>query len=158
MRRHLQNLQMCDTICPNFEKHTKEMIPQGTWLIKRDYADESKFKRYSKKHQSEVVACFANLQRVQSALCNGLTLQQIVGGFGFLRTESEDVYRIAQSAVAHAKETRLYVYIKVSGYDIQVLTIGDKSSQSKDIRWCKSIVRDLKKQEKQRNDTENAAD
>lgn len=157
MRRHLQILQMCDTICPNFENKI-EMKSQEMWIVKHDYADESKFKRYSKKHRNETVACFANLQRLRDALCNGLTLQQAVGGLGFIKSENEDVYRIAQSGVAHTKETRLYVYIKVSGYDIQVLTIGDKSSQSKDIRWCKSIVRDLKKQEKLRNDTENAAD
>lgn len=148
---------MCDTISATSENTLKEMAPQETWLVKRDYADESRFKRYGKKHRNEMVACFANLQRLQRALDNGLTLQQVVGGFGFLSSESEDVYRIAQSGVAHAKETRLYVYIKVSGYDIQVLTIGDKSSQSKDINWCKSLVRNLKNLEKQRNTTENSA-
>ena len=71
------------------------------------------------------------------------TLQQALN-FGFFGSEGEDVYRIGQTKVVGAKETRLYIYAKITGPEIQVLTIGDKSSQQADIRKCKEIVRSLK--------------
>ena len=113
------------------------------WVVKRDYADENRFKRYDKKHHAEVCSCAANLVRLEVFLNGGGTLQQALN-FGFFGSEGEDVYRIGQTKVVGAKETRLYIYAKITGPEIQVLTVGDKSSQQADIRKCKEIVRSLK--------------
>lgn len=116
------------------------------WMVKRDYAEEARFKRYAKKHGDEVAACFANLLKLRDSLNAGLTIAQALT-FGFFGSEGEDVYRIGQTRVKHAKETRLYVYAKISGPDIQVLTIGDKDTQQEDIRRCHQIVRACREQE-----------
>ncbi len=113
------------------------------WVVKRDYADENRIKKYDKKHHAEVVSCSANLVRLESFLNSGGTLRQALN-FGFFRSEGEDVYRIGQTKIVSAKETRLYIYARITGPEIQVLTIGDKSSQQTDIRKCKEIVRSLK--------------
>jgi len=106
--------------------------------VKRDYSNESRLARYSRKHPAETAVCFRNLGRLLSALDSGLTLQQCT--FGFFGSEGHDVYRIAQTGIANAHETRLYIYVKITQKEVQLLTIGDKQSQADDIRWCHSTV------------------
>ncbi len=119
------------------------MTECSKWTVRRDYADEKRFKRYAKKHYAEVVSCTANLVRLEKFLNQGGTLQKALS-FGFFGTEGEDVYRIGQTKIVNAKETRLYIYAKITGPEIQLLTIGDKSSQQDDIKTCKDIVRRLR--------------
>ncbi len=58
-----------------------------------------------------------------------------------------DVYRIAQTGIANAHESCLYVYAKITGNEIQVLTIGDKQSQQRDVQWCHAKVAEIRTQE-----------
>ncbi len=113
------------------------------WCIKKEYAEENRFKKYAKKHMQELASCTANLQKLEDFLNGGGTLQQALG-FGFFGSEGEDLYRIGQTGIRNAKETRLYVYARITGPDIQVITVGDKSTQQSDIQRCKLLVRKLK--------------
>lgn len=117
------------------------------WELKEDFANKTRLAQYAKKHRAEYTACFANLGRLHEALAGGLTLQQCT--FGFFGSEGMDIYRIGQSGVPHAHETRLYIYAAITGGEIQVLTIGDKKSQSADIRWCHAqsqVIRNQKRE------------
>lgn len=115
------------------------------WIVKRDYADENRFKKYAKKHRAEVVSCTENLVRLERFLNKGGTLQQALS-FGFFGSEGENVYRIGQTRIVNAKETRLYIYAKITGPEIQLLTIGDKSTQQDDIKKCKAAARSIEKE------------
>lgn len=115
------------------------------WIPNQDYADKNQFKRFSKRHQREVVSCLKNLERVCKFLNNGGTLKEAEAGFGFMGTEGGDIYRIAQTGVPHAKETRLYIYALLSGGNIYVLTVGDKDSQQADLKRCMEIVKMVKR-------------
>jgi len=113
-----------------------------SWTVQDDLAERSRFKEYHRKHPREYAACFSNLSRL-------LDLLRDFGGVkgfqvGFLRSERQGVYRIGQTGVKNARETRLYVYIDESKRVVRVLTIGDKGSQSDDIRRCHAIARKLK--------------
>jgi len=108
-----------------------------TWVVKHDYADKNRFKKYSKKHRNEVVSCTRNLAHLEKFLNDGGTLQQAMT-FGYFGSEGNDVYRIGQTGLRSAKETRLYIYAKITGPEIQVLTIGDKDTQQDDIKNCKA--------------------
>lgn len=112
------------------------------WVVKRDLADENRFKKYAKKHRAEVVSCAKNLEDLEKFLNDGGTLQQAMT-FGYFGSEGNDVYRIGQTGVRSAKETRLYIYAKIIGPEIQVLTIGDKSTQKEDIKNCKAKAKIL---------------
>ena len=116
------------------------------WKLKRDFADEKRFVRYARKHRAEYLACFANLERLQAALNAGFTLQHCT--FGFFSGEGMDVYRIGQTGVPHAHETRLYIYAEIVGKEIQLLTIGDKKSQKHDINLCHTRVQEIRKTKK----------
>lgn len=119
-------------------------MPESTtsWTVLDDLAERSRFKEYNRKHPREYAACFSNLLQLVELL------QQFGGvkGFqvGFLRSEGQGVYRIGQTGVKHARETRLYIYIDEAGRTVRVLTIGDKDSQSDDIRRCHAEARRLK--------------
>ena len=77
------------------------------WDINDGLAEKNRFKAFSKKHPLELAACFANLDHIVALL----NRHEYVGAFqvGFFRSEGENVYRIGQTGVKHAIETRLYV-------------------------------------------------
>ena len=112
------------------------------WSVDHSLAERGRFKDYGKKHPREYAACFDNLGQVVELLgrFGGVKGFQI----GCFRSEGLGVYRIGQTAVKHAKETRLYVLINETERLIHVLTIGGKDSQSEDIRRCHAVARDLK--------------
>lgn len=117
----------------------------SNWCIVDDDAERSRFKEYNRKHPREYAACFANLAQLIQLL------QQFgnIKGFqvGFLRSEGQDVYRIGQTGVKHAHETRLYIYVKQTMLTVHILTIGDKATQQDDIQRCHRAGRMLKSRE-----------
>lgn len=115
------------------------------WEISDALAEKNRFKAFNKKHPRELAACFSNLGHIVALLNH----HGNVGAFqvGFFRSEGENVYRIGQTGVKHAVETRLYVYVYTVGKILYVLTIGDKTQQTDDIRRCKEIVRSFEKGE-----------
>ena len=108
------------------------------WEISGVLAEKNRFKTFDKKHPRELAACFSNLGHIVRLLSH----YGNVGAFqvAFFRSEGGNVYRIGQTGVKHAAETRLYVYVSVIDHTVYVLTIGDKAQQADDIRRCKEAV------------------
>ena len=119
-------------------------MPNGepAWEIDSQHAVKSAFKKYARKHRAEYASCFENLDRVVEILAKG----HAWGSFqvGFLRSEGDGIYRIGQTGVPHARETRLYIYAVVEQQRILLLTIGDKDSQQDDLRQAKAIVQTIR--------------
>jgi hypothetical protein len=116
---------------------------QAEWALETKYASQGKFGSFANEHPREYSSLFANLDKILGLLRCG----NKIGGFrvNFFRSEGDEVYRIGQTAVAHAKESRLYVYPDSKECVMYVLAIGDKDSQSRDILEAKSIVSEIKK-------------
>ena len=112
------------------------------WEIDNSKTVQRSFDKWSKNHSRELISCLANLGRVQQLLrAHGdVTKFQI----GFFRSERHNVWRIGQTGVPHAHETRLYIYLYVSGKTIFPLLVGDKNSQQADIRECHRIANGIK--------------
>ena len=115
------------------------------WEISDALAETNRFKAFNKKHPRELAACFSNLGHIVELL----NRHGNVGAFqvAFFRSEGENVFRIGQTGVKHAVETRLYVYVFTVGHTVYVLTIGDKTQQADDIRRCKETVRKFERGE-----------
>ena len=125
------------------------------WSYVAEHFDTNRLKQYSKKHRAEVASCMVNLKRAIGLLNEGLTIEEICR-LSFFGSEGEDVYRIGQSGVRHAKETRLYIYVRIAGERIELLTIGGKKTQQDDIKVCKKMAKKLKtEQEVQNGQQEN---
>jgi hypothetical protein len=115
---------------------------QEQWQIDASHAIGSKFKKFAKNHDRENDSLFANLQRILDILNTGHKL----GSFqvGYFRSESDGVYRIGQTGVASARESRLYVLPVVETKTVYVLGIGDKDTQAGDINEAKELAEVIK--------------
>ncbi|HBF34359.1 TPA: hypothetical protein DDW35_07325 [Candidatus Sumerlaeota bacterium] len=111
---------------------------KNTWQISIELASKKQFKDYKKKYPREYLSCFANLERLLEFLNQG-----VQGAFeiGFLGSEGENCWRIAQTKVQSAKETRLYIYVYSDENTIYVMGVGNKETQKKDIREIKEVIR-----------------
>ena len=116
------------------------------WTVTHDHADGNRLKRYSRKHPRGVASCFTNLAFLAEQLNGGITLQQ-AQSFGFFSTEGGNVFRIAQTSIRAAKETRLYIYAVAVRSVLYTLTIGDKDSQQADLRRCREIAASIDREE-----------
>ena len=128
---------------------------QPEWVIETAYASPGRFKRFAGKHPREYESLFVNLERIVRLLRSGNKL----GGFrvGFFRPEGEGVYRIGQTGVKSAKESRLYVYPDEEYRVMYTLNIGDKDSQPEDINESKrtaATIKETVKSEKLRQEPE----
>lgn len=95
--------------------------------------------RWPKKYRRELAAMTANLHTVYEALRNGAKIEHV--RFGFLHAEPMGVLAITQNGGgAGLKATRLYVYPHKEKEHLHAITVGDKSSQSADIAYCKVFV------------------
>lgn len=112
------------------------------WQVENAYASPGKFKKFAGKHPREFGSVFTNLEKVMRLLRSGNKL----GSFqiGFFRPEGEGVYRIGQTGVQGAKETRLYIFPDEQRRVLYVLNIGDKDSQDTDINEAKRIAGAIK--------------
>lgn len=115
---------------------------QIEWQIDIAHASPGKFKKFSGKYRREYVSLFANLDKIMGLLRAG----QKLGSFqvGFFRPEGQGVYRIGQTGVPSAKESRLYVFPEEHGHVMYVLNIGTKEGQSDDINEAHRIAKGLK--------------
>ncbi len=107
--------------------------------------DRKEFAKYERKHPREFAACFANLQRVCDLLNTGMKLRSF--DVGFLRNERGDLYRVAQSGVSHAAETRLYIFPHEGQHVIYVLGIRGKARQPQDIIAFTRMIDTIKEQQ-----------
>jgi hypothetical protein len=115
---------------------------QVGWRIDIADASAGKFKKFAGKHGREYPSLFANLDKIMALLAGG----QKLGSFqvGFFRPEREGVYRIGQTGVPSAKESRLYVYPDEQKRVMYVLNIGTKEGQAGDINEAHRTARSLK--------------
>ena len=116
--------------------------PIAVWHLETANASPGRFKKFSKKHRQEYDSLFANLEKIMNLLRSG----HKIGGFsvGFFRSEGEGVYRIGQTGVPSAKESRLYVFPDERNCAMHVLNIGDKDGQQDDVNEAKRIARQIK--------------
>ena len=119
------------------------MSEKAKWVVNRDFWEPNRFRAFAKRHPKETGACLDNLEKVRGALSDHG--QPGAFHFNFFRSEGGDIWRIGQTNVGHACETRLYVYLYVKGATVYVLTIGDKSQQRHDIQRCRELAKEIEK-------------
>lgn len=119
-------------------------MPFSPWQIDARFADRRRLSRWRTRHHREYLACLVNLQKVMDALNAGAHLNEL--GRSFLRSEGRGLFRIKQTAVPHACETRLYVFFHERQHRIFLLSIGDKSTQTADIRRLHDVIITVKKE------------
>jgi hypothetical protein len=104
-------------------------------------------KWYEKKHPDELAAVKSNLSRYFKFLCIALNSKLVQAGY--IHGEGMGIYAIDQKAGgSNLAETRLYVYPHDETKILYIITIGNKSKQSEDIKFCKEFVKNILEKEK----------
>lgn len=113
------------------------LIPM--WELARTDSFDRDYKRYSKKREAELAAVLRNLDRFLEMLNhskNRLCVQA-----GFLHNEPAGIVAIDQKGGGKGlQETRLYTYPDEESKNLYLILIGNKNSQSSDIKNAKAFV------------------
>ncbi len=99
---------------------------------------------YAKKKPRELRAVLDNLDTFLKSLQRGSLPQQIKAGY--IHPEPHGVLAIDQKGGGkNLAQTRLYIFPYTPDEVLKLLTIGDKESQSEDIKYCGSQVAAFRK-------------
>jgi len=116
------------------------------WKISTEFVTASRFKKFASKHPREFASCGANLERLLADLQSGISLSVLAQNLSFFRSEREGLYRIRQTKVPGAKESRLYLYPDDAGKVIYLIDIGTKETQRSDIASARKTIREIRRQ------------
>ncbi|MBU1006117.1 MAG: hypothetical protein KKH08_00815 [Candidatus Omnitrophica bacterium] len=108
-----------------------------TWIIKATNRYEKDYKDYEKKRPNELIAVLNNLDTYCNALMKLGHPLQIKAGF--IHHEPKGIKAIDQKGgkqKVKLEQTRLYMYPDCENKILRLLTIGNKSSQKRDIKHC----------------------
>lgn len=119
---------------------------RNEWKVSTEYITTSRFKKFASNHPREFASCGANLERLLADLKAGIPLTVLAQNLSFFRSEREGLFRVGQTKVSGAKESRLYIYPDDSGMVIYLLGIGTKESQRDDIAKARQIIREIRRQ------------
>lgn len=106
---------------------------------------DKKQRKWPKKHRRELTAMLNNLDTFLGALRAGATPRQ--AKYGFIHPERRGVLAIDQKGGGPGlKQSRLYVYPDEETEIVHLITLGDKDSQSEDIKACTDFVQQLREE------------
>lgn len=115
------------------------------WVVRPLPDLSQRVAKFKKKWEHEVVNVFDNLDTVFKSLAAGTRPMQIKQ-LGFAHSEPSGIIAIDQKGKgkgAKLKALRLYIYPEESSHVLHVITLGDKDSQSEDIKESVRFVQGL---------------
>jgi hypothetical protein len=118
---------------------------QDEWTLDLSLASTSAFNKFQKNHSREYVSCFSNLYWIIEILNDGQKISKLDHNPSYFRSEGKGLYRIGQTGVVGAKETRLYVYPDEQDKIMYILAIGTKEGQKDDINNAHRFIKSIKK-------------
>jgi len=117
------------------------------WQLVPTEQYEVAFADYNEDRPNELSAIIANLSKYHDTILQLGHPQQITGKY--VHKESKGVRALDESGsgLNNLQATRLYLYPDVKSKKIYLLTIGNKKSQKKDIKYCEGIVDQLRSEQ-----------
>jgi hypothetical protein len=119
------------------------------WKLEKAEGFENCYKKFSKKHGAEAKAVMANLETFFVLLNETNKIQQ-AKQLNFVRREPDGIVALDSRGAKREKQqgtklkaTRLYVYAVEIRSVLYLLRIGDKDSQSIDLKRCKALVKKI---------------
>ena len=115
------------------------------WQASTEFATGNRFRKFAESYPREYESCGSNLQRLVDHLNSGIQLSVLAQNLSFFRSEREGLFRIGQSGVKSAKESRLYIYPCEENRMIFILDIGTKETQRTDIASARKVIRQIRR-------------
>ena len=114
------------------------------WSLQRTTRFNNRYKKLLKKHRAECHNAANNLNKYLQGLREGGKPAQL-SVHGFVHNEGEGAYALDQSGdLKTTAAIRLYVFPDELTQVLHVLTIGDKSTQGRDVNDVHQWVRAIK--------------
>lgn len=109
------------------------------WVYVENGEFERRKRKFQKRHRQETLNALDNVAAFKGALESGLKPQQIIRGF--IHNEQHGVLAMDESGPKNPKKVvRVYVYPDEPKCELHVITIGDKDSQTEDVKYCHEYV------------------
>lgn len=116
------------------------------WQLEATEQFERDAKHFAKKYGAEYLAVMENLEKYLVSIEESSHPKLVQ--FGFLHNEPEGIRAIDQAGGAlesgdrrcKLRQTRLYTYANLEFKTLHLLCLGDKTTQTKDIRCAVSAV------------------
>lgn len=122
------------------------------WTLEQEDDYVRRHKRFEKKRPRELKATLGNLAKFLASLNAGARAFQIKAGF--VHHEPDGVIAISQQGGGgNLAETRLYTFPNGQTETLHLITLGDKSTQQADIRFCSEFVGSIHKHQQQQTFT-----
>ena len=119
------------------------MEPSTHWIMRPTPRLSRDLYRLTRRHPREHSAILRNLQRYLTLLNNSQHPRLIQAGF--LHTEPQGVIAIDErGGGGNLRALRLYTYADEANRVIHLLSLGDKDSQSNDLRALSTLLKQLK--------------
>lgn len=116
------------------------------WFTQQIPRYENNLADYEKKLPNELRAMLNNLATYFGALKECGNPLQVTGGF--IHKESDGIKAIDQKGGGQKvklQQSRLYIYPDINTNTLYLLAIGNKTSQRDDVNFCRSVVREIRK-------------
>lgn len=123
----------------------KPFFKHKEWRVSTAFATGNRFRKFAENYPRESESCAANLQRLVDHLNSGIQLTVLAQNLSFFRSEREGLFRIGQSGVKSAKESRLYIYPCEESWMIFILDFGTKETQRADIALARKAIRQIRR-------------
>jgi hypothetical protein len=103
--------------------------------------------RNEKNHPNELKAVFENLSKYVSTLEKGV--KPVLIQMGCIHPEKKGAISIDQRGQkGRLMQTRLYLFADETTQTLHLITLGDKRTQSEDIKECNEYIEKLRKENK----------
>ena len=127
------------------------------WEVEPSDNYKRRHRHYEKKHRRVLVALLSNLDTFFGALKSGAKIQGT--HYGFMHDEPSGIKAIDQKGGdRNLAQGRLYVYPDEGTKILHLITICDKTSQQKDIQYCKKYVDRLREDAERRKREDQHSD
>lgn len=117
------------------------------WTLKPRPDIEKRLDRFKKKWQQELENVFLNLKKVKQAFDFGAHCEQVKQQFSCVHGRYPlgliSIDQRGRSKGAKPKPFRLYVFPEVSTKTLHLITLGDKDTQSEDVKLATAFVQGL---------------
>ena len=120
-----------------------EYIAWPMWQLEPTTTFEKDSRLYSKKHPHELASVLRNLSRYMAQLSVAPNAKSVKAGY--LHDEPPGVVAIDQrgTGAGNLQETRLYTFANEAEKVLYIITLGNKSTQARDIAFSKEFVKSL---------------
>jgi len=118
-----------------------EHLVKNWQIFEHDSFPQNRAKKLTKKYKKEVINLFKNLQTYLNSLQADLNPEELKRSHSFVHEEKKGLYAIDARPPVKGIQLRLYIYPQLIKKELHIMIIGNKKTQSMDIKIAHSEIK-----------------